>query len=82
MSLTLKKRIKVFDVPKRRAAWCEDSAYACHDETRNNYRPDSSTRRKSCTACSITLGTFRYLALQAQTVRNALPSDSVACLNL
>ena len=34
----------------------------------------------SFTACSVVLGTFRKLALRAQTVRNASPSDSVACL--
>ena len=39
------------------------------------------TRRKFLTPCSVVLGTFRKLALRAQTVRNASPSDSVAWLN-
>jgi len=33
----------------------------------------------SCPSCSVVLGAFRKLALRAQTVRNASPSDSVAC---
>jgi hypothetical protein len=33
--------------------------------------PKKGTRRKSFTACSVVLGTFRKLALRAQTVRNA-----------
>ena len=40
-----------------------------------------STRRKFLTPCSVVLSTFRKLALRAQTVRNASPSDSVAWLN-
>jgi hypothetical protein len=43
--------------------------------------PKKGTRRKFFTPCSVVLGTFRKLAFQAQTVRNASPSDSVACLN-
>ena len=43
--------------------------------------PKKGTRRKSFTACSVVLGAFRKLALRAQTVRNAFPSDSVACLD-
>ncbi len=43
--------------------------------------PKKGTRRKFFTACSVVLSTFRKLAFQAQTVRNASPSDSVACLN-
>jgi len=40
--LTRKDRIKVFDVPMRRAAWCEVCAYACSDEARNSSRLESS----------------------------------------
>ncbi len=43
--------------------------------------PKKGTRRKFFTPCSVVLGTFRKLALRAQTVRNASPSDSVAWLN-
>src|SRR5574341_440887 len=43
--------------------------------------PKKGTRRKFLTPCSVALGTFRKLALRAQTVRNASPSDSVAWLN-
>ena len=43
--------------------------------------PKKGTRRKFFTACSVVLSTFRKLALRAQTVRNASPSDSVAWLN-
>ena len=43
--------------------------------------PKKGTRRKFLTPCSVVLGTFRKLALRAQTVRNASPSDSVAWLN-
>ena len=39
------------------------------------------TRRKFLTPSSVVLGTFRKLALRAQTVRNASPSNSVAWLN-
>ena len=43
--------------------------------------PKKGTRRKFFTPCSVVLTTFRKLALRAQTVRNASPSDSVAWLN-
>jgi hypothetical protein len=38
------------------------------------------TRRKFLTPCSVVLGTFRKLTLRPQTVRNALPLDSLAWL--
>ncbi len=44
--------------------------------------PKKGTRRKFFTACSIVLSTFRKLCpIGLQTVRNASPSDSIACLN-
>jgi hypothetical protein len=43
--------------------------------------PKKGTRRKFFTPCSVVLSTFRKLALRAQTVRNASPSDSVAWPN-
>jgi hypothetical protein len=41
--------------------------------------PKKGTRRKFFPGMLVILGTFRKLALRASDIRNASPSDSVAC---